>query len=493
MLVGGKADANLVRPGAEEARVDGRFLLGDEELVISRVLPRSGRSRAYINGRPASAGELAELGQRLVDLHGQHAHQSLLHSSAQRDALDRYAGTDLGALALARRAAAELERRLAELGGDERSRAREADLLRFQLAELEAAELRDPLEGEALDREEDLLADAVAHQDAAEAVHEAIQGEGGALDRLAVAAGLLRDRGPFVDLATRLRGLTAELEDVAVDLRGLAEAIEPNPQRLAEVRTRRQLIRDLCRKYGETLADVIVEEQTMAARLAELDSHEERAAALGQDLAAAQGALRKEQNLVGATRRSAADGLARLVEANLRELAMPRARVGVKVGDIDPGDDVTFELAANPGAPLLALAKVASGGELARAMLALRLVLLDATKGAETAGPTTLVFDEVDAGIGGAAATAVGRALASLGADRQVLVVTHLAQVAAWADAQIAVAKAQADDDTVSLVARLDDDARVVELARMLSGSPGSKSARVHAAELLAVTGRGTR
>ncbi len=220
------------------------------------------------------------------------------------------------------------------------------------------------------------------------------------------------------------------------------------------------------------------------ARLAELESRAERAAALDHDRLAATAALDRAAAALGAARRTAAPALAEAVQGHLGDLAMAKATVAVEVGAADPGDDVSFLLAANPGAPLLPLAKVASGGELARAMLALRLVLSGAAADDDTA-PPTLVFDEVDAGIGGTAATAVGQALAALGTGRQVLVVTHLPQVAAFADQQVVVAKADDGASTTATVAAVDGDDRVIELSRMLSGSPDSTTARDHASELL--------
>jgi DNA repair protein RecN (Recombination protein N) len=529
LLVGARAEPLLVRPGADEARVDGRFTLDGDEVVVSRVVPREGRSRAYVDGRAASLAEVAELGERLVDLHGQHAHQSLLHPLAQRQALDAFAGTDLGPLRAASAEVAGLEAELSTLGGDDRSRAREADLLRFQLEEIAAAALQGPDEVGALDEEEDLLADAQAHQEAAAAAHEALAGESGAADFVAMAIGAVRDRPPFADLEERARGLHAELAELAVELRDRGEAIEPDPERLAEVRARRQLLKELCRKYGdgadgpEGVTAVEAYGQELATRLAALEGHEARAAALAGELAAARERLAAAQAEVGATRRAAAPALGEAVGAHLADLAMAKARLAVEVEAADPGDAVTFLLAANPGAPLLPLAKVASGGELARAMLALRLVLVGvavggaapgaaapgagapgggagagARAGAAAAasgrdGPATLVFDEVDAGIGGTAAQAVGEALAQLAEGRQVLVVTHLAQVAAWAGAHVSVEKAQGEATTVSEARSLGEDQRVVELARMLSGSPGSETARRHAAELLDASARRRR
>ncbi|HEX6423221.1 MAG TPA: DNA repair protein RecN [Acidimicrobiales bacterium] len=496
LLVGGRADPALVRTGAEEAWVEGRFVRGEgahedaeapAEVVVARAIPRSGRSRAYIDGRLATASELAALGARLVDLHGQHAHQSLLHPQAQRNALDRFGGIDLAPLRAARVAVQDLVEELARLGGDERARARELDLVRYQVDEIEAAAIAGPDEDRELEAEEDALADAAAHRAAAAAALAALSGDGevavaegpaSATDALGAAVAAVTGRRPFGAAEERLRALAAELTDVSAELRGVGEAIDEDPERLEQVRERRHLLHELRRKYGESLADVIVEGERLRARLVELEDHDRRAAELDGELALARAAEAEAAAAVAAARRVAAPHLAARIQENLAELAMAKAVVAIEVGGDGPGDDVEVLLAANPGTPPLPLAKVASGGELARTMLALRLVLTDA--------PPTLVFDEVDAGIGGAAAVAVGRALARLGREHQVLVVTHLPQVAAYADAQVRVAKQSDEVATVSHASMLDDDERVVELSRMLSGQPDSDAARHHAAELLA-------
>ncbi len=496
LLVGGRADPALVRTGAEEAWVEGRFVRGGsahdtadapDEVVIARAIPRSGRSRAYIDGRLATATELAALGALLVDLHGQHAHQSLLHPAAQRDALDRFAGVDLAPLRSARVAVHDLLDELARLGGDERARARELDLVRYQVEEIDAAAIVGPDEDRDLESEEDALADATAHREAAALAVAALSGDGeaptvdgsaSAADAVGAAVAALAGRGPFASAEERLRALAAEVADVAAELRTAGEAIDEDPESLEKVRQRRHLLRELRRKYGETLADVVAEGERLHARLAELEGHDERAAQLDGELDVARRREAEVAAEVATARRAAAPDLAGRIQANLIELAMPKATLSIAVDGPDPGDEVEVQLAANPGTPPLPLAKVASGGELARTMLALRLVLTDA--------PPTLVFDEVDAGIGGAAAVAVGRALARLGREHQVLVVTHLPQVAAYADAQVQVAKHSDDEATVSRVSVLDPDERVVELSRMLSGQPDSDAARTHAAELLA-------
>lgn len=476
LLVGGRADALLVAPDRAEAVVEGRFVEGNDEVVVRRVIPADGRSRAYIDGRLATVAELAELGRRFVDLHGQHAHQSLLATAAQRDALDAVGGVDPAPRQQRRAERDELTRQLAALGGDEQARNREVDLLRYQVDELRQAGLTED-EDVALAAEEALLADAAAHLEAAGRAADALAGDAGAEASLGMARAALGDRPPFADLVERLHALGAEMSDIARELRDRHERITDDPERLAEVHRRRHEIHDLCRKYGPTIADVAAYAIEAEGRLDELEQRDVRAAALEERLRELGAQLTAVEAAMGTQRREAAPDLARRASEHLHALALPHARLHVEVGE-GAGDDVEFLFAADRGAPLRSLRKVASGGELARIMLALRLVL--------TAGPETLVFDEVDAGIGGAAALAVGRSLAALGTDHQVLVVTHLPQVAAYADAQVAVSKRATRGRSITEARVVDRDDRVIELSRMLSGSPESGSAQEHAAELMA-------
>ncbi len=587
LLLGGRADPVLVRPGAAEAVVEGRFVLsdgtgGEQELVLSRVVPRDGRSRADVDGRMAAAGALAELGAGLVDLHGQHAHQSLLSAGSQRDALDLYAGVDRSRRDAARERVRQLEAALAGAGGSAEARQREIELLEYQLTELEAAKLTSASEDDELAAEEESLARASEHRAAAVAVQEVLAGEDQVVDRLGEVLSRLSGRVPLAGLYERLRGLAAELSDAAGEARALAESLEDDPERLAEVMSRRALLHELRRKYGAkplsgdgpgagvsrlggdggatasrepgrnalpgTLAAVLEWQTAARVRLQVLEDLAGEARRLAGEHAGALAELRRASEELGVARRAAATKLGRAVEAEMRRLAMPNARFEVRVGagsanagrlwgegaesgvrrddassavqavpqgrearedqqgreareglrEISgelrelSGEEVCFYFAANPGEPLLALAKVASGGELARAMLALRLVLLAAGASAggptareSVAGPETLVFDEVDAGIGGEAALAVGRALAELGRRYQVVVVTHLAQVAAFAGAQVAVSKSERAGRAVTDAVQVAGEDRVVELSRMLSGHPHSKAAWEHAEELL--------
>jgi len=514
LLVGGRADATLVRAGADEAWVEGRFVVDDREVILARAIPAAGRSRAYVDGRMAPVAALAEVGGDLVDLHGQHAHQSLLSAPVQRAALDSFGAVDHGPLIAAREQLRAVDEALDGLGGDEGARIREADLLRYQLAEIDAAALADADEDVALEAEEERLADALAHREAAVFAAEALGGEGGASDALGTALAALARRAPLTAFEQRLGALAVEVGEVTADLRATAETLEEDPERLAQVRHRRSLLHQLARKYGPSprlgargspgsLADVMAFGEEARARLGVLESHAERAASLESRRRQTLSDVTDAASAVGEARRRAAPLLAAAVQAHLRELAMPEARLEVHVGqgpDDVAGDGVTFLLGANRGEPALPLARVASGGELSRAMLAARLVL--GRRGSPDASPATVVFDEVDAGVGGRAALAVGRSLAMLAnaeavegtgpgdGGRQVLVVTHLPQVAAYADHQVAVRKSERGGRTLAEARVVDGDARVLELSRMLSGQPESPAARGHAEELLAVAAR---
>ncbi|MGO9344636.1 MAG: DNA repair protein RecN [Acidimicrobiales bacterium] len=498
LLVGGRADPMLVRSGAREALVEGRFSnaevdldaegqpvedqVDDEnvgETVLARALPASGRSRAWVDGRMATATALSEVGSRLVDLHGQHSHQSLLDPVSQRSALDTFAGVDLGPLSVARNTVRALAAEMKSLGGDEAERAREIDLLRHQVSEIESACISSPSEDETLCAEEARLSGAAALREAAGTALADLDSEtGGALDGIGRAVAHLEGHDQLGELRDRARGLQAEVADLSSELRIVTETWEDDPERLAAVSARRARLADLRRKYGSTLEEVAKYGADARRRLNDLESADERSADLALRIAEARANLTSVEATIGAARRRAAPRLAKAVETHLRNLAMPAARLEVVFDDDAAGDDVMFLLGANPGEPSLPLGKVASGGELARAMLALRLVV--------AGGRPTLVFDEVDAGIGGAAAEAVGRALAELSAHHQVLVVTHLPQVAAFAHHQFVVEKQVHHGRTTAVVRPLGHEERVVELARMLSGRPASASARHHAEELLA-------
>lgn len=488
LVVGRRADASVIRDGADEARVEARFLRNsdgqDQEIILCRVLHREGRSRAYINDRMATVAMLSEIGEELIDIHGQHAHQRLLSAATQRDALDTYAGIDMSALREAREKVTEVDAMLAALGGDEKSRMREIDLLQFQCEEIESAGLSDPGEDEILSDEEDRLADVVKHQEALWRAVESLNGDGGAVDGLRGALRAVAPLGSLRPNIDQLESMLADAEELVAQFRAAAESAEENPERLEEIRLRRQLLRDLKRKYGDSLADVMAFGADSRARLDELTRYADRVQELEAQRTSALGELRECQRVVGDLRRRAAPKLGAAVQARLRDLALPSASVQVSVGDAESdlaGESVVFMLAANPGSAPQPLTKVASGGELARVMLAIRLVL--------SSSPGTMVFDEVDAGIGGSAAVAVAAALRELGGQHQVFAVTHLPQVAASAHNHVVVAKTVKSGKTFGSASEVEQDGRPAEIARMLSGGVADASATAHALDLLKTLG----
>lgn len=481
LLMGGRAEPEMVRIGSDEAVVEGRFVDPDGiEIVARRVVPADGRSRAYLDGSLATAGALADRIGPLVDLHGQHAQQTLLKSATQRAALDRFGSIDRSVLRDARADVAAIDAALVDLGGDATERARQIDLLRYQLDELEAADLSNPDEDEELRLEEDRLANVFEHQAAAASAAEILGSDGPAADALGEAASSIGDDPPFSVVAARLQVLQDELAMLGLDLRAIGEDAVDDPERRDHVRQRRQLLVELRRKYGPTIADVMQYHSEITSRLHQLESHEQQVVELAERRLIAQDRLEKESARIAAKRRKAATPMATAVEAELVQLAMPHAQVTVTVAG-DAGDEVAILLAPNPGLPELPVGKNASGGELSRTMLALRLVL--------SGGPPVKIFDEVDAGIGGEAARAVGSALAQIGQQGQAFVVTHLAQVAACADHHVVISKTNRHGLTSSQATLLNEDERVIEISRLLSGSPESDSAREHAEELLQVSG----
>ncbi|MEY3482852.1 MAG: repair protein RecN, partial [Actinomycetota bacterium] len=312
LLVGQRADPSMVRPGADELRVEGRFVDGSgDERLLCRVVPRDGRSRAYVDGRLATVANLAELGTGLVDLHGQHEHQSLLGGPAQRAALDAFASVDLSALRGARAAVTEIDAALATMGGDERARAREIDLLRFQVEEISSAQLSDADEDAALERQIDLLQDATSHRESLAAAIGALIEDDGATDRLTAAAAMLGRGDAMRQHVDRIRELQALVADAADEMRRVLETVEDDPTRLERLVERRQTLFDLRRKYGETLSAVMEYCSTSAARLEELETWESRAKELDGRRAAAMREVQHEAAKVRKQREEAGPRLAK--------------------------------------------------------------------------------------------------------------------------------------------------------------------------------------
>lgn len=489
LLMGGRAEPGLVRRGAVEAGVDGCFVHAgssdddDHELLLTRIIPAEGRSRAAINGRVATASALSEQGVELVDLYGQHAHQSLLSPAVQRDCLDDFAGDPVAECLVRYRSAraeiAQLRSQMSELGGDAGERLHEIELLRFQCDEIAAAAIVGADEETDLEAQETLLGDAQAHREVLEHGHGVLASRG--LDAVGDAIGMLATKDAFAAIVERMRGIQAELTDVVDELRRAAEGVVEDPARLDEIAQRRRMLHDLRRKYGPSLGNVIESGERSAIRLAGLENASGEVERLSGALEEMEKVMQRAGEELRAARRGAAELLARQIESHLHALAMPGARFSVEVDPTEPGesgaDEICFLLGANPGEPMLPLARAASGGELARTMLAARLVLSGA--------PPTLVFDEVDAGIGGEAGTAVGAKLAALSQRHQVFCVTHLPQVAAFADTHVLVGKSTENGRTVATARVVDGEARVQELSRMLAGVSSSGHARSHAEELL--------
>ncbi|MFJ9616378.1 DNA repair protein RecN [Streptomyces noursei] len=532
LLLGGRADPALVRIGARAAVVEGRIVLNssspaavraeeagaeldDGALLISRTVSAEGRSRAHVGGRSVPVGMLGELADDLVAVHGQTDQQGLLRPARQRQALDRYAG-DAVAVPLAKYTAAHRRLRtvaaeLDELTTRARERAQEADLLRFGLDEIAATE---PLPGEdtELAAEAERLGHAEALASAAVAAHAALAGnpedpEG--VDATTLVAGAHRAlesvRGHDRDLAAladRLGEIGILMADVATELAGYADGLDADPRRLAAVQERRAALNHLTRKYGEDITAVLAWAEESAARLAELDGDDDRIAELTTERDALRAELGELAQQLTDARAASAERFADAVTAELGELAMPHARVSVALHqaelaeDADEADgievngrtvaygpagadEVEILLAPHPGAPPRPIAKGASGGELSRVMLAVEVVF------AGSDPVPTYLFDEVDAGVGGKAAVEVGRRLARLAKSAQVVVVTHLPQVAAFADRQLLVEKTNDGSVTRSGVTVLEGEDRIRELSRMLAGQEDSETARAHAEELL--------
>ncbi|MGW5365203.1 DNA repair protein RecN [Actinopolymorpha pittospori] len=562
LLLGGRADAGLVRPNADRAVVEGRVRLDgaspaarravdagaqldDDTLIVMRTISRDGRSRAYAGGTGVPAAVLAELADETVALHGQSDQMRLLRPSRQRQILDRYAGTAVEEPLTTYRSRyarlAEVEAELTELVARARERAQEADLLRFGLVEVEAADPQ-PGEDKALAAEEDRLAYADSLRGAAAQAHAALTGDDDpaaeavdALSQVAAARKALDAAGvhdpELAGVSDRLAEAAVLLADAGADLASYAAGVDTDPLRLQAIGERRAVLGALTRKYGDSIDEVLEWARRSAQRLGELDGSDDRIVGLRaerQDLLAA---LAKLAGQVSAARCAAAERLGAAVTTELAALAMPHAVLTADVAQtevVDPAeseegagkrrtggsgrtsasssgqtpaegarkallvdgrwlsfgphgvDEVELRLSPHPGAPARPVQRGASGGELSRVMLAVEVVF------AGVDGVPTFVFDEVDAGVGGRAAVEIGRRLARLATNAQVVVVTHLPQVAAFADRHYVVRKSNDGSVTRSGLTRLDDDGRVEELARMLAGLDDSASARAHAEELLA-------
>jgi DNA repair protein RecN (Recombination protein N) len=506
LALGERADTSLIRAGAARLRVNAIFELPDDPdlhahlaelgvepedglLYLSREVQASGRSIARINGQPAPTSALKAIGDRLIDLHGQHEHQSLLKPSSHLEFLDRWLGEP--ALRLREQvrhtvnALRQTERDLQELTAREREREQMLDLYRFQVDEIRQANLQAG-EDEQLETEARRLMHAEKLIALAGNAYDALLGEQGAYDQTATAARCLTEIAridpsvaPWGEL---LEGALAQLEEVARNLRAYAESIEYDPTRLEEVIERQELLKRLKRKYGDTIEAVLQYADEAAAKLHALETQTERRAELEAEQARLQAEAHTLCEQLSALRREGAQRFADAVQAALRTLAMERAQFVVearpKPMDTTGADSVEFLFSANPGEPPRPLSKIASGGEMSRVMLALKTVLADA------APVPTLVFDEIDAGIGGRTAHAVGEQIAQLARHCQILCITHLPQIACRAGRHLLIEKHTDGAATRVSVQPLTGEARVQEIARMLAGTP-TETALQHARELL--------
>lgn len=529
LLLGGRADAALVRVGAKSAVVEGRIVVPPEAaaarraqdagaeldegaLLVSRTLSAEGRSRAHVGGRSVPVGLLSELSDDLVAVHGQTDQQGLLRPARQREALDRYAGdavsVPLAAYTTAYRRLRSVVAELDELTTRARERAQEADMLRFGVQEIEAAEPQADEDTE-LGAEAERLGHAEALASAATMAHGALAGDPAdpeGVDATTLVAGAqraldaVRAHDPaLAALAERLGEVHILLADVAGELAGYSDDLDADPLRLAAVEERRAALSQLTRKYGSDITAVLTWAEQSTERLTELEGDDDR---IGE-LAAERDGLRAELAVLARelteARADASKRFADAVTGELAELAMPHARVSFDLKhtettgegeglDIDGRtlaygphgtDEVELLLTPHPGAQARPIAKGASGGELSRVMLAVEVVF------AGSDPVPTYLFDEVDAGVGGKAAVEVGRRLARLARSAQVVVVTHLPQVAAFADRHLVVEKTDDGSVTRSGVQAMEGEDRVRELSRMLAGQEDSRLARAHAEELL--------
>lgn len=507
LLRGGRASSEVIRSGRDEAQVEAVFELPagaairrkleeedgrsvDEGLVVRRLISRTGRGRIHLGGSLATAADLGASVGRLIDITSQHDQQSLMDPDSQLAILDAFAGNDetLVEAAAAWEALVAAETDLAAFDADARTRAEREDLLRFQLTELEEAAL-EPGEDEALRAERERVKGAEKFLAACTRGEETLySGEDAVAGRL---TGVARDLAPLAQLdpalaplVERLRDAQAVVEDVASDLGRYAGNVRFDPQRLEEIEERLFLIGRLCRKHGGSVAQVIERREAMSRELGSLGSFEEGLEARRAAVAAGRARLTALADTLGDRRRKAARTLTRKIEETLRELGLADARLPIEVearDELGPKgrDRVRLLFAPNPGEEARPLARIASGGELSRVMLAAKQALAKADQG------LTSVFDEVDTGVGGGTAEVIGRKLKAIAANRQVLAVTHLPQIAAFADQHVMVTKETTKTRTTVRIDVLDQVERTIEIARMLAGKPPSREAKAHADEML--------
>jgi len=516
LALGGRAGADLVRTGSSKATVEAIFDLthapeevrrrladagldGEDEeemLLVTRELARAGgKSQCRINGRLMPVAVLKEIAEGLVDVHGQHEHQSLLAADRHIDILDNWGGKD--ALALRQSVAARfgeasaLKREREKLQTDARERARMLDLYRFQQEELASASLQ-PGEEDELNANRSRLANSEKLSAAAADAYATLSGAergAGALDALNAALAAVEHVAALDEnlspLAETLQSAVSYAEDAARELRVYQESVEFNPERLEEIEARLDLIRTLKRKYGETLEEIIAYGAELAGKLDALENSEAREEELTAAIVEAEGKLNAAAAQLTKARRKASENFAAGIARELADLGMAATQFEVSI-EVQPvtskgADKVEFLLSPNPGEPLRPLAKIASGGEMSRIMLAMKSVL------ARTGAIPTMIFDEIDVGVGGRTAQTIGDKLEALAREAQIMCITHLPQIASRAGAHFFIEKQVHEGRTTVSVAPLDAEGRIEEIARMLGGSRRSEAVVQHAREMLSV------
>ncbi len=513
-VLGERASRELVKSGEQKASVEALFLLREDdpamgvlseqgvecengELTLYREFSLTGRNVCRANGALITAGALKEIGDALVDIHGQHAHQSLLDVKKHIVLLDRFAGKDAQTcrtrVESAYRKAAEAKKLLSAAQYNEQERARRCDLLAYQIKEIESANLTDG-EEEQLEEQRELLQNAQAVMEGLEGAGTAISGDegesSGALAMLSVALhmldGIARYREEYGQLTEKLHSLYYDLEDAAYSLRDLRSDFSFEPGMLDEIETRLDLISTLKRKYGESIAEILTFCEKSKEELELLGSAEERREQLTEDYEKAKNEYIALSDELSKIRREAAERLSERLLPELADLGMPYAAFEASFTRLSgelPGpngmDDVEFMLSTNRGEPVKPLSKVASGGELSRIMLSFKSVLADLD------GIPTMVFDEIDSGISGQIGTAVAVKMRQIAENRQVLCITHLPQIAAYANQQYLVYKEEAGEHTRSTARLLEQSERAQEIARIMSGSAVDPVALEHAKRLI--------
>jgi DNA repair protein RecN (Recombination protein N) len=516
LLMGGKSSTDIVRHGADKAVVACVFeatpaadaILEENgidsegnEIILRREILSTGKGRVFVNNQPATVAVLRQLAPELALVHAQSETLSSFDQTQQRILLDRFAGISTDAVAAAFTTWQTAQKKLEELLNGEQDRLRMVDLWSYQQKEIESARLT-PGEDEQLETEKRVLANAEKLYAAAMSGFDQLY-EGGASAEAALrAAGrnleeLARFDSRFHEAAQQIESARATVGDVSTSLRDYAEGINASPERLAEIEDRLALLDRLKRKYGKTVADVIALGEEVTRKLAEVEDRDEVLRALRKSLDEAANTYRAAASALTGDRKAAAQKLAKLAEAQMNTLAMKvNFEISIALSEQESAwtthgwDDVEYRIATNPGEPLKALHEIASGGEMSRVMLALKVAVEETSSKTRKKLPTprTLVFDEIDIGIGGRAADAVGQKLKALGRGQQVLCVTHLPQIAAFADQHFVVEKREDHGRTKMHVRLLDDRARTHEVARMLSGAKVTETSLQHAAQMIATS-----